>query len=183
MLLIRKIHEVQWASFECLTYVAKLLAGLLSTQYEVSDSIKTYFVLIKSTLSIYICSTSLGHFYPCTGLILANTAALLSVFWKRALMRPLTSWAVNSCAKGPCGEQCFIIKLRFFLDGNISLKKHRVYLSWQVPFHLPIDPRCLVNLLLKLQSTPYNESSVVQLCICPKLQTKYLAAITLQYMY
>ena len=85
--------------------------------------------------------------------------------------------------QGTLWRAMFYYQIMIFLDGNISLKKHRVYLSWQVPFHLPIDPRCLVNLLLKLQSTPYSESSVVQLCICPKLQTKYLAAITLQYMY
>ena len=93
-----------------------------------------------------ICSTSLKRFYPCTGLIFPNTAALLSVFWKRALMRPLTSCAVNSWAKGPWGKyrykSCFSIKWSFWQE-QIPLKKKKR--SWQVPFRLPIYPRCLVN--------------------------------------
>ena len=123
-----------------------------------------------------ICSTSLKHFYPCTGLIFPNTAALLSVFWKRALMRPLTSCAVNSWAKGPWGKyrykSCFSIKWSFWQE-QIPLEKR----SWQLPFRLPIYPRCLVNWLLKLQSTPYSESSVVQQCRCPEMQTQCSSVI------
>lgn len=40
-------------------------------------------------------------FYYWTAFILANTAALLSVFWNSALISPLTSLAVKSVAKEP----------------------------------------------------------------------------------